>query len=428
MTPTKRSGRPVNLPGLVLTDHRVTVPLHHDAPDGPTLTVFAREAVAPRRRHDDLPWLVFLQGGPGHAAPRPTEASGWLARALRDHRVLLLDQRGTGLSTPITRRTLEAHGSPEAQARFLGAFRADAIVRDVDVVCRTIAGDRRVGLLGQSFGGFCAVHALSAIPDRLDKVVITGGLPPLEARADDVYRATYARVLAKNADYFARYPRDADLARRIATELEQRDVRLPNGDRLSRRRFQQLGLAFGASDGFEEVHHLLELAYVEGDDRLAEPFLHGVQVSQTFEQCPIFAFLHEAIYAQGEATRWAAHRVRDEFGAFDPGPDDPLLFTGEMIYPWMFDEYDGLRPFAAAAELLAQRDDWPHLYDVERLSSNQVPTAAAVYTHDMYVERDFSEQTAATIGARIWMTNEYEHNGLRADGERVLDRLLGLIA
>ena len=30
-------------------------------------------------------------------------------------------------------------------------------------------------------------------------------------------------------------------------------------------------------------------------------------------------------------------------------------------------------------------------------------------------------ETAATLrGLRTWITNEYEHNGIRADGERVL--------
>jgi hypothetical protein len=27
---------------------------------------------------------------------------------------------------------------------------------------------------------------------------------------------------------------------------------------------------------------------------------------------------------------------------------------------------------------------------------------------------------------RPWVTNEHEHNGLRADGARILDRLIGL--
>ncbi len=46
----------------------------------------------------------------------------------------------------------------------------------------------------------------------------------------------------------------------------------------------------------------------------------------------------------------------------------------------------------------------------------------------MYVERTFSEETAAAIGGiKVWVANEYEHNGLRADGERVLDRLLSML-
>jgi len=30
-------------------------------------------------------------------------------------------------------------------------------------------------------------------------------------------------------------------------------------------------------------------------------------------------------------------------------------------------------------------------------------------------------------GMRTWETNEFEHNGLRADGERVLGRLIDLV-
>ena len=56
------------------------------------------------------------------------------------------------------------------------------------------------------------------------------------------------------------------------------------------------------------------------------------------------------------------------------------------------------------------------------------PAAAAVYAEDPYVDRAFSEETAALVPTmRTWVTNEYEHNGLRADGERVLDRLLAMV-
>jgi predicted phosphohydrolase len=61
------------------------------------------------------------------------------------------------------------------------------------------------------------------------------------------------------------------------------------------------------------------------------------------------------------------------------------------------------------------------------LAANEVPVAAAIYVNDMYVEREFSEETARAIkGARTWITDEYEHNGLRADGGRILGRLIDL--
>ena len=71
---------------------------------------------------------------------------------------------------------------------------------------------------------------------------------------------------------------------------------------------------------------------------------------------------------------------------------------------------------------------WPALYDPAVLGANQVPCVAAIYYDDMYVERAYSEETAALIrGAKTWITNEYEHNALRADGERLLDRLLAML-
>ena len=103
------------LPGLVLSDMEFSVPLDHAAPAGEHISVFARVVVAPDKEEANLPWLVFFQGGPGSPAPRPEESSGWLGRALQEYRVLLLDGRGTGLSSPITAQTLR--GSPPRRRR-----------------------------------------------------------------------------------------------------------------------------------------------------------------------------------------------------------------------------------------------------------------------------------------------------------------------
>jgi hypothetical protein len=69
-------------PGLVCTDYTLDVPLDHDQPDGRQITVFAREAMAPGKERADLPWLLFLQGGPGGKADRPVTTTAWLERAL----------------------------------------------------------------------------------------------------------------------------------------------------------------------------------------------------------------------------------------------------------------------------------------------------------------------------------------------------------
>lgn len=419
-------------PGTIVTDHLVFVPVDHTNPGFDRIGIFGREIVAADRadRVDTLPWLVFLQGGPGHAAQRPVGRAGWLDRALDDYRVLLLDQRGTGQSGRVTARTLAAHGSPRAQAEMLAKYRADSIVLDCELVRRELCGDRPWTVLGQSFGGFCALTYLSFAPEGLAGVMITGGLPGLDSRAEDVYRLTYPIVAARNAAHYERYPDDEARTREISYHLTTRDIRLPDGSRLSAERFQALGAMLGQSAGSHELHYLIEGLY-DADADLSDAFLADVWERVSFLRAPLYAVLHEACYAQGAATNWAAERVRAEFPEFDPAPavngDAALLFTGEMVYPWMLDLDPKLAPLRETAQLLAERDGWPPLYDPARLAANEVPVAAAVYYDDMYVPASLSLATAARVrGLRPWVTNEWEHDGLRVSGGAVLDRLIAM--
>jgi pimeloyl-ACP methyl ester carboxylesterase len=417
-------------PGTVLTDLAFTVPLDHARPGGEQIQLFAREVVAADKVAADLPWLLFLQGGPGFGAPRLTGRESWLDRALTDYRVLLLDQRGTGRSSPANRRTLARLGSARAQADYMSLFRADAIVADAELIRKELAGEQRWSVLGQSFGGFCVVSYLSRAPEGIREALITGGLPGLELAADDVYRATYPLVARKNAEHYARYPQDVAQAKDIARRLAVGDTRLPSGAPLTVEAFQSLGRMLGSSTGSHALHYLLENPFAGGE--LSDDFLYQAQSHLTFASGPLYALVHEACYAQGAATRWAAQRVRAEFGEFDAGAaldgDGPLLFTGEMVYPWMLENDPVLAPLAEAAEILAQRDSWPPLYDAGRLRASGVPAAAAVYVDDMYVPLEFSVPTARTIrGLRPWITNEYEHDGLRVSDGKVLDRLIAIV-
>lgn len=413
------------IPGLVVTEHEVAVPLDHFDQGGEQISVYAREVVAPRKRDQDLPWLLFLQGGPGCRAPRPVNRAGWLGRALAEFRVLLLDQRGSGRSAPQTRQTLAAAGSADDQARRLRHFRADSIVRDAEVLRREVAGDQPWSVLGQSYGGFVSMTYLSLAPEALRQVLVTGGLPPLDRPPEDVYRATATRVRERWARMVDRYPQDAAGFDRVADHLASRDVRLPSGDPFTVPRLQHLGVVLGFSDGLERLHYLLETAWA--GDELADDFLAAVETATSFVDRPLYAVLHESIYCAGSASRWAAQRVLDENPERSPVAR-PLLPVGEMVQPWMFDEVRALAPLREAAELLAAYDQWPPLYDLERLAVNTAPIAAAVYHDDMFVESAFSLETARRVGnVRAWVTNEFSHDGLRSDA-RVLDRLLDLAA
>lgn len=124
--------------------------------------------------------------------------------------------------------------------------------------------------------------------------------------------------------------------------------------------------------------------------------------------------------------------MRADHPRFDAGKtlagDEPLLFSGETIHPWHFTTDPSLAPLRETAELLAARTGWQPLYDPARLAANEVPVAAAVYHDDMYVDTAHSLETARSIrGLRTWVTDEFEHDGVRAGGTRVLDRLLSLV-
>ncbi|WP_236239396.1 alpha/beta fold hydrolase [Streptomyces sp. CC228A] len=414
-------------PAYATADHTFTVPLDHADPDGPAIEVFAREVADPARAGERLPWLLFLQGGPGGKSPRPSAGSpGWLARAVKTHRVLLLDQRGTGRSTPVTARAASRFPSAAALAAHLSHFRADAIVDDAELIRRRLCGDEPWETLGQSYGGFLTLTYLSRAPQGLRACYVTGGLPGLTATAQEVYARTYPRVRDRVHAHYARYPADAPLLRKIADLLDAEDVRLPDGDRLTTRRLRTLGLALGMGDGFERLHWLLDEAF-DPAGGLSDTFLHQVAALTGFTGNPLYGVLQESLYGQGAGpTGWAAHRALAAHPEFAEDAD-PLLLTGEMMYPWMFRDIAGLRPFAGAADLLAERADWPPLYDPARLAANEVPLAALVYHDDMYVDAGLSLATARSVGAaRVWVTNEWEHDGVHVSGGRVLSRLMDM--
>jgi hypothetical protein len=163
---------------LKIIDRFFTVPLSYHNPSGEKIQIFARSAI-PNKENDDgaagekLPICLYLQGGPGFecSPPKSHPLTEWFFK--KGYQMLYLDQRGTGLSTPIDAEILTNGRSVEEQGKRLKEFRADNIVRDCEAVRQALLGgkekeeERKWTVIGQSFGGFCAVTYLSFYPEGL---------------------------------------------------------------------------------------------------------------------------------------------------------------------------------------------------------------------------------------------------------------------
>ncbi|MCX4403838.1 alpha/beta hydrolase [Streptomyces sp. NBC_01764] len=414
------------LPGAWVREFTVAAPLDWSDPGGESIELFVREFTDPERRHDDLPLLTYLQGGPGGANPRPAPVGGWLSEALPHYRVVLVDQRGTGRSTPVDGTDIAGFSDARAAADHLLHFRADSIVRDLEHVRTRCYDGKRWATLGQSFGGWITLTYLSHAPEALTACYVCGGIPGTPPDPDEVYRRTFDRVAGKTADFYRRYPQDVAAVAAIADRLAAGDVTLPDGSPLSVRRFQTLGGDLGFGAGHQGLHWLVSEA-IRRDGRPDGEFLETVLVKTSNARNPLFWTLQESIYGDGAngPFRWSAQRERDRRPEFAEDRR-PLLFTSEMTFPWMFEEIRALRPFAPAMAELAEQKVWSPLYDPARLAANDVPLAAAVYADDVFVDAGLQCDTLTRVGnAQTWVTNEYEHDGI-TDG-RVFRRLREMV-
>ncbi|KAH6691622.1 proline iminopeptidase [Plectosphaerella plurivora] len=418
---------------------------------GRTVTKHERPIVplseADAKKADQKPWLIYLEGGPGFGNREPQDSPITRMALSRGYQVLFLDYRGTGLSTPVSAAMLATKGAPTDQAAYLRLLRADNIVRDCEAVRHLLTEDypeekKRWSLLGQSFGGFVSLSYLSLYPQGLREVFMTGGLAPVGKTAEQVYSALFRRVIQRNQAYYQKFPEDVQNVRQIARHIQGKGgaIALPAGGTLTVPRLLTLGIGFGFHGGLDAVHGLILRAKLDLDQLgfLDRPILSALERDNPLDTNIIYAILHEPIYnfKPGVRSGWAAHTAGKSLAqyswltdpeAFSAVSDEPLFFTGEMIFPFHFDTYPELIQLKAAAEELAAYDDWPALYDEVQLRKNDVPVYAASYTHDMYVDADFARETAALVrGCKVYETNVMYHNALRARTNDVLGELFKL--
>ena len=274
--------------------------------------------------------------------------------------------------------------------------------------------------------------------------MIMGGLPPaihLPAAAETTYTKLFQRVVQQNRKFYRRFPQDIavvqELVRKILDAPGEK-LGLPRGGVLSVRGLQALGIKLGFNHGAESLHYLLEEAF-DPDGEISQVFLTEFEAMLSYDTNPLYVLLHESIYCnKGGSSGWAAEvAYQSNLPLFSPAAalneGREVMFTGEMMFPFMLNEFSLFKNVASTGTLLAERVWDQDLYDLEKLRQCEVPVAAAVYVEDMYVDYDLSMQTAGVIGEhsgcppRLFITNEYLHSGIREDGERILGKLMGFI-
>ncbi len=401
-------------------EHMVCVPLDHTSRGSGTLELFAREVFY--ASNTDAPLLLFLQGGPGFASPRHYQDYEWIHEMAKRYRIVLLDQRGTGRSSPVGPETAKDFSSAKALAHYLSHFRADQIVQDCEFLREQTFGTDTWTVLGQSFGGFCAYHYLSVAPESLTAVMTTGGIPPITATSvTQVVEKLINTGIAFNEAYFNRYPKDLKKLIR-ALNLLQTPITVFGANRFTQQKLLDVGITLGQESGFETLHYLLDEAFTDSEATLLR-YAFAKQASEimNIETNPLYAILHESIYCNGFASHWAADRVYAKHPTFKK---HPYLLRGETIRKTMFQEYPALRPFAHAANLLA-RYRWPKLYDMKQLRQNNVPVISLQYDHDLYVDSELAQEAVMRIpGVKVWQHPTWHHDALRVHGKQVVRGLL----
>jgi len=371
----------------------------------------------------------------------------------------------------------------EDATEYLARFRADSIVRDAEWIKDALiakptsllatmeepaenSSPRPWGAaLGQSFGGFCLMTYLSSITHPPKLCLLTGGIAPMNTPVREVYDRLWLRVKERNLRYYEQYPGDVAVVKRIVRRLllpesdpTQPPARLPSGGILTARRFLQLGLGLGGSPGaaFANLHSIVNSAFMDDDDdELSAAFLKRIDYEQSFDDAPLYFLLHESIYADGPssgATNWAAHSSYEQYASSNPEFDYrtttaeesalPTMFFGEMVFPWMADgDFDGVsgHGMKSLAEALAHKNDWAPLFDASNMraallgrsgGNSKSKAASATYYDDMYVDFNCAmkllQRGAPLEGTKVWITNEYQHSGLRDDGAAIVCKLVGM--
>jgi pimeloyl-ACP methyl ester carboxylesterase len=187
-----RIEHPLHLNSIAARCGTYTVPLDREHPEAGSIDLNVAVVPALNRRSEAAP-MFLLAGGPGQGAVQTYVAvAGAFARINRNHTIVLLDQRGTGKSSPLSCEYPEAWQQPtdplpavrQATAECLSKlgqrvrfYTTSIAVRDLEEV-RAALGLSQIDLYGGSYGTRVAEQYMRRYPEHIHAAILDGVVYP----------------------------------------------------------------------------------------------------------------------------------------------------------------------------------------------------------------------------------------------------------
>jgi pimeloyl-ACP methyl ester carboxylesterase len=204
---------PCRLPNLATMAQcgEIKVPEDRAQPAGRAIGIFVAVLPANTISPKDDP-LLILAGGPGQAASQLAPFAARLTELRRTRDIVIVDQRGTGRSSPLTctafkpddNETFEIDLVPRARLCLeelkargvdLAQYTTPAWIADLEAVRATL-GYAQWNLWGGSYGTRVAQEYVRKYPERVRTLVLDGVAPPSLIITLDVWRTREAALEA----------------------------------------------------------------------------------------------------------------------------------------------------------------------------------------------------------------------------------------
>jgi len=312
---------------------KMTVPLRRARPEaGSVELAFVRLQARDGKRGAPIVYLAGGPGGSGIAAARNAYALPTLARLAQSADVILLDQRGIGMSSPrpvcaakpvdpqarvastaemLPRAVANARACVEewaAKGVDVGGFTVAESAADLDDLRRAL-GAPKISLLGHSYGTYLALAAIRAYGPTIERAALLATAGPNHMRklpvVLDLQLAKLSMLAKDDPSIGAEVPDMSALLRRVLTKLEREPIAVTITDRARKEKVQ---LRIGP----DALRRILVADIGDGNDF---PVFPALLLTIDRGDPSILAWFVEKRYNQSTGTDLMAYGIRCSAGA-----------------------------------------------------------------------------------------------------------------